>query len=400
MWEQIRSNQRRSFLVVSLMGVLLVAMGMAVGALLVPDEGGLVLGGLVALFVWFVLWLVTVSGGDDILLGLARAREIRKQDHPQLFNVVEEMTIASSLGKPPRVFIVDDASPNAFATGRRPDKAAVAVTTGLLRLLDRNELQGVVAHEIGHIKNRDVALMTTTGIMLGTIVLLADLGTRMLWLGGGRRSRSSSGGGGQAQAVILVVAIVFMILAPILAQLVYFALSRRREYLADASGAMFTRYPEGLASALEKLGGSRAPLADESRVTAPMYIVQPLRARSGRRASSLFATHPPIEERIRILRGMAGGAGLREYAKAYEAIKRRSLVGNRTLKETESVEMRAAGAVEGERPHERARMASNAVLTAAGYDLRTCKQCGATLKIPPSLRGKLRGCPRCDGSLE
>ena len=199
--------------------------------------------------------------------------EIQKKDHPQLFNIVEEMSIAAQLPKMPRVFIVDDPAPNAFAVGRNPDKAAVAVTIGLLKILKRDELQGVVAHEIGHIKNRDVALMTTAGIMLGALVLLGEIGSRAMWFGGGaRRSRDSNDSGGGAQAILMIVAIVFIILSPILAQLVYFALSRRREYLADASGAMYTRWPEGLASALEKLGGSTA--------------LRPTRARSPRRCIS------------------------------------------------------------------------------------------------------------------
>ncbi|MHC5065501.1 MAG: M48 family metallopeptidase, partial [Planctomycetota bacterium] len=269
MWEQIRSNRRRSAFVVTAMGVVLVATGAALGAALGGGPEAALVGAVAALAIWLILWLVSISKGDDIMLRIAGARQIEKQDHPQLVNVVEEMSIASGLGLKPKVYVVDDPSPNAFATGRKPATAAVSVTTGLLKILDRDELQGVVAHEIGHIKNRDVALMTTAGVMLGCIVLLAEVGIRAMWYGGGvRRSRSSNQGGGQA--VVMIVAVIMVILAPILAQLIYFALSRRREYLADASAAQFTRYPEGLACALEKLGGSNQPQADRSRVTAPM----------------------------------------------------------------------------------------------------------------------------------
>lgn len=434
MWEQIRSNRRRGAFVLAGMGVLLVLIGMAVAGLFTQDPGGLVVGGAGALLLWLFLWMVTVSKGDDIMLHMAGAREIEHAHHPVLFNLVEEMTIASALPKRPRVFVVDDPSPNAFAVGRDPQKASVAVTTGLLRILDRDELQGVVAHELGHIKNRDVALLTTAGVMMGAIVMLAEVGLRAMWYtGGGRRSRSSNDQGG-AQAAIMIGALVLLILAPILAQLMYFALSRRREYLADASGAMFTRYPEGLASALEKLGGGRvAPLSDTSRVTAPMYIVAPLRkARGG--GASLFSTHPPLEERVRILRSMGGMADFGAYDRAFRNTKGRRVVGLHTLEETTAVPARDAGesgagdadegglfgtggmlgAVEpapsaagarGAQPPPlppeslRARAASDAFLQASGYAMRTCEDCGATVKVPPSLQERVTSCPRCNGRL-
>jgi heat shock protein HtpX len=426
MWEQIRSNERRSLLVLAVMGMLLVATGAALGVMLTGDPEAALLGAGGALALWLLLWAITVTGGDQLLLGMAGAREIEKKDHPQLFNVVEEMTIAASLPKLPRVFLVDDPSPNAFAAGRDPAKAAVAVTTGLLALLDRDELQGVVAHEIGHIKNRDVKLMTTAGIMVGAVAMLADMGRRALWMGGARRSRSSSKEDNGAQAAMMVAAVVLMIVAPLLAQLVYFALSRRREYLADASGALFTRYPAGLASALEKLGGgSRTPLADTSSVTAPMYIVPPLRAH-GHAAFALFSTHPPLAERVRILRTMAG-AGYADYDQAFAKVHGGGIVGPRSKQAHGHVPTRtgsapagalglaaaaaatgaaadpaAAGAAPatadrgGDAAYEaRRRQANDAFLTASGYEVRTCAACGAVAKIPPSLRGKVKSCPRC-----
>lgn len=398
MWEQIESNKRKSVLIVTVMGLILVGVGLAMGQLFTGHFQGALWGGAIAFGVWFMLWLFTRGQGDDVMLRMAGAREIKKQDHPQLFNVVEEMTIAAQLPKMPRVFIVDDPSPNAFAVGNDSGKASVAVTIGLLRILNRDELQGVVAHEIGHIKNRDVALMTTAGIMLGVIVILADLGMHAMWFGGGgRRSRNSGGGGGGGvQLAIMIMALIFMILSPILAQLVYFALSRRREYLADACGAMYTRWPEGLASALEKLGGTRTPQVDQNRVTAPMYIVRPLRQGEQRSLNSAFTTHPPLAERIKVLRGMGGNADFRAYDQAFSRATGKHVLGSRTLSAADQVDVRApTSAAETGTPHQRLRQASNAFLSGAGYTRQTCAQCGLVLKIPPERRDQRVACPRC-----
>ncbi len=401
MWEQIRSNRRRSAFIVTAMGVLLVAMGMAIPGAFGAGMDGMLMGGGLSLGLWLILWMVTVNQGDDIMLRIAGARQIEKSDHPILFNIVEEMTIAAQLPNMPRVFIVDDPSPNAFAAGRDPTKATVAVTTGLLRILDRDELQGVIAHEIGHIKNQDVKLITTAGVMVGAIVILAELGLRAMWYSGGgmRRSRTSSDRDG-GQAVIMIVAILLMVLAPILAQLIYFALSRKREYLADASGAMYTRYPEGLASALEKLSGTTQPLTDESRVTTPMYIVRPLKAGQSIKATSAFSTHPPIADRVRILRSMDGGAGLAAYDAAYQQVRGRRVVGLHALEESQPVALRGAADSAGMRSAvERHREASDAFLTASGYGVRACTECSAKVKVPPSLADRVTQCPRCNGAL-
>lgn len=400
MWEQIQSNRRRSVFVVTAMGVLLIATGAGVGVLLAGQKG-LWLGGVASLVLWFILWMTTVSQGDKVLLKIAGAREVTRKDHLQLVNIVEEMTIAAQLPHPPKTFIVDDPSPNAFATGRDPKWAGVTVTTGLLRILDRDELQGVVAHEIGHIKNRDVALMTTAGVMAGCIVLLAEFGWRMMYYGGAgrRRSRSSGKDEGGAQAVLLIVSLLLLMLAPILAQLIYFSLSRRREYLADASGARFSRYPGALASALEKLGGNREPLADKSRVTAPMYIVRP-RAASGGYRGSLFSTHPPLRERIDILRAMGASADYKAYAKAAAQVKGEPLIGTRTLAGAAAVAAlptETPAATEGQR--ERQRDAMDAYLSASGYVQKACTSCGAKSKIPPAMQAKVSRCLRCGGEL-
>ncbi len=401
MWEQIESNRRRSAWIVAAMGVLLIGTGVALGYLLTNRPDGALIGGVAAGVIWLVMWIFTNSQGDDVLLQMAGAREIQKKDHPQLFNIVEEMSIAAQLPKMPRVFIVDDPAPNAFAVGRNSDKAAVAVTIGLLKILKRDELQGVVAHEIGHIKNRDVALMTTAGIMLGALVLLGEIGSRAMWFGGGaRRSRDSNDSGGGAQAILMIVAIVFIILSPILAQLVYFALSRRREYLADASGAMYTRWPEGLASALEKLGGNTQAQADQSQVTAPMYIVRPLKAGQHRNLTSAFSTHPPLESRIRVLRGMGGNADFRAYDQAFSQVNGKHVIGSKTLGAA-AVETVAppADAPELATAPQRMRAASDAYLAGAGYDRVGCQNCGAVLKVPSQLRGRVQACPRCGAQI-
>ncbi len=400
MWEQIERNRRRSAFIVAAMGVILVGVGMSLGVFFSGQQQGALLGGAVALGIWLVMWLFTRSRGDDVLLQMAGARQIEKRDHPQLYNIVEEMAIAAQLPQVPRIYVVDDPSPNAFAVGRDPAKAAVAVTIGLLRLLNRDELQGVVAHEIGHIKNRDVALMTTAGIMLGAIVLLADLGMRAMWIGGGsRRSRDDSGGGG-AQAIIMLIALVFLILSPILAQLIYFALSRRREYLADASGAMYTRWPEGLASALQKLGSASVPQADQSRVTAPMYIVRPLHKGERRSLSSAFSTHPPLEKRIAVLRGMGGSADFKSYDQAYSKVLGKHVVGARTLAAADTIAAHAPSpATEPLTPPARMRAASDAFLAGAGYQRVPCSNCGAVLKIPQARQGRVYKCPRCGAPL-
>ncbi len=398
MWEAIRQNRRRSYFLIGLMAVILVALGAAIGLYVDPQQG-VVFGAGVALLVWLMLWLVAVSSGDSILLSSVNAHEIRKEDAPQLWNVVEEMTIASGLGKMPRVYVIDDSGLNAFAVGRKPEVAAVAVTSGLLRKLSRDELQGVIAHEIGHIRNLDVKFMTLAGVMVGAIVLISDVFLRALFYGGGRRrSRGGGKGGGQAAAIMLVVAIALAILGPIFAQLLYFACSRRREYLADASSARFTRYPEGLASALEKISrraSSKSKTETKAnRVMAPMYIVNPLQARS---AAGLTSTHPPTQKRVRILRSMGGQAGFAAYEAAYRQATgaKRGCIGARTLESADAVAARSATpAARKQDAVERAREVSDLVDRMAEYLFLACA-CGLRIKIPPDFKRDSVSCPRC-----
>jgi heat shock protein HtpX len=394
-WEQIRSNQIRSVVLTIGMGALLILIGYFIGLYFFDSA---IAGLVIAILVWTVLSLVGYFQGDSILLSMSRAKKIKRDDHPRLYNVVEEMKIASGLEEMPDIYIIDDPALNAFATGRDPKRASVAITSGLLQKLNRDELQGVIAHEISHVKNRDVLLMSMCSILLGTIVILAWYGSRIMIFGSmtGSRRSSSSGGGGGAQIIILIVALVFMILAPIIAQLIYFAISRKREYLADASAALYTRYPEGLASALEKLGTSTGQLKSANKATAPMYIINPFRQK-GMKASDLSSTHPPISERIRILRAMAG-ASFNDYDQSYRQVhgKGQGVIPTASLA-AETVPITTVK-LEGEagEPTEiqRARETSDVMWRLSNYNTITC-DCGAKLRVPPNFKEPQIRCPHC-----
>jgi heat shock protein HtpX len=392
-WEQIRANQTRSVVLTIGMGVLLILIGYFLGLYFFDNAAA---GLIIAILVWVVLSLIAYFQGDSILLSMSRAKKIGRDDHPRLYNVVEEMKIASGLEKMPDIYIIDDPALNAFATGRDPNKASIAITSGLLQKLNRDELQGVIGHEISHIKNRDVLLMAMCGVLLGTIVILAWYGSRFLIFGGaGSRISSSSGGGGGAQLVILIVGLVFMILAPIFAQLIYFAISRKREYLADASAALYTRYPEGLASALEKLGASTGQLKSANKATAPMYIVNPFR-KKGMKASDLTGTHPPISERIRILRAMAS-ASFSDYDQAYRDVHRGKGVipaANLTAETAPIATMRLEGEAGEPSEIQRARETSDVMWRLSNYNTITC-DCGAKLRVPPNFKESQIKCPHC-----
>ena len=396
MWEQVRSNRIRSVVLVIGMGALLLLLGYFLGLYFFDSAiAGLVM----ALLLWIIMSLVGYFQGDSILLAMSGAKKITRDDHPRLYNIVEEMKIASGLEKMPDVYIVDDPAPNAFATGRNPQKASVTVTSGLLQRLNRDELQGVVGHEMAHVNNRDVLLMALCSVLLGTIVILSWYASRFMIFGGmGGSRRSSSSGGGSGQIIIVIVAILLMILAPILAQLIYFAISRKREYLADSSSALYTRYPEGLASALEKIAASTEELRSASRATAPMYIINPFR-KKGMAASDLTSTHPPISERVRILRAM-GGASYADYNSAYAEIRgsRGGVISTAAVATVVgAVSLREAGPEKIERePDEvqRVRETSNVMWNLHDYKTIAC-DCGTTLRIPPKFKSPTVKCPHC-----
>ncbi len=233
---------------------------------------------------------------DKIVLKMSGAKPVSRDSHRELWNIAENLSITAGLPLP-KIYIIQDSAPNAFATGRNKERAALAITSGLLERLDRNELEGVLAHELSHIGNRDILISTIVVVLVGFIALLSDFFLRFTIWGGRGRDR----GDGRAQMLLMLIGIALAILAPIAAVLVQLAVSRKREFLADASGALLTRYPEGLASALEKISQYKAPMRQVNRATAHLFISSPFGAK---KIGKLFSTHPPIEERVRILRGM------------------------------------------------------------------------------------------------
>ena len=397
MWELIRANRRKSIILVLVMGVCLVGLGYIIGEVWAPGGGGY-FGMAIAFTIWFIQSVISYTWGGSIMLAVSKARPVTHDVHPQLFNVVEEMKIAANMPAMPKVYIIPDPAPNAFATGLKPENSAIAVTAGLLSRCNRDELQGVVAHEMSHILNRDVLFMTFAGIMLGSIVLISQVFLRSLWFGAGssRRYRSGGKGGGQAQAIIMIVAIVLAILAPILAYLLYYAISRKREYLADASAARLTRYPEGLASALEKISGANLKLESANKVTAPMYISNPLEAGS-KKLSALSSTHPPIKDRIRILRNMSHGVNFADYQKTYESVVGKSaLLPASALQDTEAVSIRkgAPGAAPKRSRKQQMRDVGDLMRTVNQYAFLACV-CGLKMKVPPDFKKSKINCPRC-----
>jgi heat shock protein HtpX len=266
----------------------------------------LVVGG-VAAGVSLLLSLLAYYRGDQMVLAVSGARRIEHKDDPQLFNVVEEMAIAAGVPMP-AVYLIDDPAPNAFATGRDPKHAAVAITTGLRTKLTRDELQGVIAHEMSHVRNYDIRLMLLLAVLVGTIVMLADLFWQIIQYGGGGSSSKSDskdgkGGGGILVLVLIVVGVVLALIAPFLAQIIQMAVSRQREYLADASGVELTRYPQGLANALRKIEQSPLELRSANRGTAHLFIANPIK-KFRDRSASLLSSHPPTQERIRRLESL------------------------------------------------------------------------------------------------
>jgi heat shock protein HtpX len=301
--ERIAVNRRNSLILIAAFLAFVAVFGYVIGWAWIGDPVGAIFGLVLAFIVGIVTGLATYYGGDRMVLAASRAKEISHDDAPVLFNVVEEMAIAAGLPMP-KVYIIDDSAPNAFATGRDPEHASVAVTSGLLEKLNRDELQGVIAHEMSHVGNYDIRYAMLVGILVGTTVLISDFFLRGLWLGGGGRGRGE--GGGYLQLIMIVIAIFLAILAPLFARLLQLSISRQREYLADASAVRLTRNPKGLADALQKISGDREVLEAANRATAHLYIVNPVKGFE-KRAKGLFSTHPPIEERIQILRFMETG---------------------------------------------------------------------------------------------
>lgn len=306
-YAQAASNRRKSALLLLSVAVLFVAFGFVIGYAWLGDpvaaSGVTVFAGAVAL----VSGLTTYYVGDKMVLAASRAHPVTMETHPVLLNVVQEMAIAANVPMP-AVYIIEDTALNAFATGRSPEHASIAVTSGLLNQLDREQLQGVIGHEMGHVRNLDIRFALLVGVLVGGIALLADVLLRsMMW--GGRRRRDDDRGGGGAQALLMILAVILAIIAPIAARLVQLSVSRQREYLADATSVEFTRNPVGLEQALWKIGTDREVLEVANRATQHLYIANPIK-KFEERASNLWSTHPPLADRINRLRALHGGAPL------------------------------------------------------------------------------------------
>lgn len=298
MYDQISSNKFKSVALVFVFVLLLLAVGWAFGYYTNWGAGGFAL----AILFTCVSTIGSYWYSDRIVLAISHARPVDKQTDPYLVNVVEGLAIAAGLPVP-AAYVIDDPAPNAFATGRNPEHAAIAVTTGLVEKLDRLELEGVVAHEMAHIKNYDTLVQTLAAVMAGTIVLLSEWMLRAWFWGGGRRR--SNNDAGPLGLVLAVVALALLILSPLFAALIQMAISRKREFLADANGALLTRYPDGLAGALRKIAADTNRLSVANKATESLYIANPLKdIRDGKGLNALFNTHPPIEERIRRLEAM------------------------------------------------------------------------------------------------
>ena len=452
MWQQIAENKRNTYILLIGMFIFMVVvgtlMGFAIGLILLSNleisnieqeyeflNAMSFIGAIISLVIWFVLTITSLIGGKQVILKRNNAYKLPKNAHLILENVVEEMSIAAGLSKVPEIFVIDSPVPNAFATGINPKKSAVAVTTGLLTKLNRDELQGVIAHEIAHIVNRDTMYMLFAAILIGTITVMAESAMRITIHGGsGSRCSSKSSGNNMIGVVILLLC---SILAPILAQILYFSVSQRREYLADACAAQFTRYPQGLASALSKI--STSVLTDRTvhidKATASMCIINQNKERNLRSFSKsmfegLFSTHPPTMKRIDVLLKMTG-ADLNSYNDAFREVSgrktpilkaedlqgskplniRQSTNGSSTISKDNIMGMMTMSAmnataaiveenkqtIQEEQPEEirnRKREATNIIWKANDYIFKTC-ECGTKLKFPKEYEGQEINCPHC-----
>ena len=307
-YDQVAANKRNSLfmavLVIGLLGVLGFAIGYAVVG---SPAGGIGATGL-ALAIGSISGVASFFGGDKLVLTVSGAHPVDEASAPQLLNVVREMALAANVPMP-AVYLIDDSAPNAFATGRDPAHASVAITTGLLEKLDREELQGVIGHELSHVRNLDIRFSLMVGVMVGAIAILADFFLRFTFWGGGRRSNDRDGGGGGAQAIVFVIAIILAILAPLVSRFIQLAVSRQREYLADASAVDLTRNPHGLERALAKISADPEVLEVANRGTQHMYFTNPIK-NFEKRSSGLMSTHPPILDRINRLRELTGEPAL------------------------------------------------------------------------------------------
>jgi heat shock protein HtpX len=414
LWQVIASNKRKAVFLVITMGIVLALLGFCIGELIgaftgflsgpVNREAASFKAGYIglgfALAFWLGLLLTSLIASDQIFLSLSGAKEVTHELYPQLYNIVEEMKIASSLPVMPAIYVTDDPAPNAFAVGKSPRNSSICVTAGLLAVCNRDELQGVIAHEMGHILNRDVLYLTIAATMLGAVTIMADSFVHSLRYAPAARYRSTSSdsgkGGGILYLWLLIIAFVFVLLSPLLSRILYFAVSRSREYLADATSARLTRYPEGLASALEKILRSPEKLTTAPKATAPFYISNPYKQDLD---GGMLATHPPLNQRIKILRSMGSGASYKDYVKAFWNVThtRKALIAETDLNLRETVPVRAPSPPSSADPvfQGSVRTAGDIMRAMHNFVFISC-QCGMKMKIPPEFaRGGIR-CPRCN----
>ncbi|MEK7648231.1 MAG: M48 family metallopeptidase [Patescibacteria group bacterium] len=295
MYSQIESNKRRTWILIALVIGLIVALGYGT-AIVSGYQPQFTM--TIAFGISLVLTAISYFAGDTVALSSAGATQIEAKDNPYYYKMVENLTITAGMKTMPKLYVIDDPAINAFATGRDPEHASIAVTTGALTNLENEELEGVLAHELAHIQNYDIRIMTIVIVLVGSIALIADMFRYSHFARGGGDSDS------KGNQIAMIIAVVLIILSPIFAQLIQLAISRRREYLADATGSMLTRYPEGLASALEKIRDFNQPMQHRNHATAHLYLESPFRTPESHSVASWFATHPPIDDRINILRTM------------------------------------------------------------------------------------------------
>jgi heat shock protein HtpX len=300
MFEQVRSNKRKSYLMMAFFIVVIGVLGAVFGIV----WGHVYIGMIFSMLISIPYAAFSYYSGDWMILAMTGSKPVTKKENPYLVNTLEGLAIAAGVPTP-AAYIIDDSALNAFATGRDPQHASITVTSGLLKVMNRQELEGVIAHEMSHVRNYDIRFMMLTTVMVGLVTLLSDFIFRSVWYGGrGQRGDGGRGGGGQLQAILLVLGLFFAIIAPIVGQLMKLAISRQREYLADANAAVLTRYPPGLISALEKIAKDPDPLVDNAnKATAHLFISTPFREHMGF-IESFFSTHPPIEDRIKRLKQM------------------------------------------------------------------------------------------------
>ena len=298
LYTHIDSNIRKTWLLFTVFLIVIIGLGWVFSYVF---ENQIIL--IVAVGFSFLMSFFSYWYSDKIVLAVSQARPLRKQDNPELYNIIENLCITAGLLMP-RIYVINEQALNAFATGRNPKKAVIAVTRGLLEKLNRSELEGVIAHELSHIGNRDILLSTIVVVLVGSIVMLSDMLLRWTIWGRHGRRRGGHGGDGRVQAIMMLVGLIAAILSPLIAKLMHLAISRKREFLADASGALLTRYPEGLAMALEKISKDHAILKVANKATAHLFISSPLKGKQAKGIAKFFLTHPPIEERVKRLRGM------------------------------------------------------------------------------------------------